>query len=161
MADTEIARRVPVWVKILLGASLAFNLAVVGLVGGLVTRGGPLGGKGPGMGYATPYVIALPSEQRRVVFGTVRNDPDLPGRGARRAAYRDMVAVLEADPFDRAAVEAILQRQSRGVADVQAVAQGAWLDIVAEMPVEERRAYAQRVSDVAARGGRGKPDRKD
>ncbi|WP_147106534.1 periplasmic heavy metal sensor [Tateyamaria sp. syn59] len=161
MADTQIVRRVPMWAKILLGTSLALNLAVVGLIGGLIMRGGPLGGKGPGMGYATPYVIALPSEQRRVVFGTVRNDPDLPGRGARRAAYRDMAAVLEADPWDRPAAEAILQRQARGVADVQSVAQAAWLDIVSEMPIEERRAYAQRVTEVAARGGRGKPGRKD
>ncbi|KIC46172.1 hypothetical protein RA29_20120 [Tateyamaria sp. ANG-S1] len=148
--------------KLLLGLSLSLNLAVIGLVAGFVLRGGPLGGKGPGMGYAMPYVMALPQEDRRRVFGSVRNDPDLPGRGARRAAYNDMVAALDADEFDRAAVEAVLLRQSRGVADVQAVAQATWLEIVAEMPAEERRAYAQRVREVARRGGgRGKPDRKD
>ncbi|MBY5932029.1 periplasmic heavy metal sensor [Tateyamaria omphalii] len=161
MADTGVKRRCPLWVKVLLGASLAGNLAVAGLVGGMALRGGPLGGKGPGMGYAMPYVLALPHEDRRMVFSTVRGDPDLPDRSARRAAYRDMVALLKADTLDRVAVEAVLERQSQGVSDVQAVAQSAWLDIVTAMPAEERKAYAQRVEEVASRERPNKPGKKD
>lgn len=161
MADTKIERRCPLWVKILLGLSLAINLAIVGLVGGIALRGGPLGGKGPGMGYALPYVLALPQEERRNVFGAIRSKPELPGRKARRAAYRDMVALLEADTFDRVAVTAVLERQARDVGQVQMVAQTAWLDTVAAMTDEERRAYAERVTEVLARGGRSRPGKRD
>lgn len=161
MTEMRTERRCPLWIKIALGLSLAVNLGVAGLVGGIALRGGPLGGKGPGMGYAMPYVIALPHEDRKIVFGAVRGDPDLPGRGARRAAYRDMVALLEADTFDRSAIEAVLQRQSRGVAQVQSVAQAAWLDVVEQMPEDARKVYAQRVAELASRGGRGKPKKQE
>ncbi|WP_299747190.1 periplasmic heavy metal sensor [uncultured Tateyamaria sp.] len=153
MAYTQIERRCPVWVKILLGLSLAINLGIAGLVGGIALSGGSLGGKGPGMGYAMPYVLALPQEDRRAVFGVVRGNRDLPGRGVRRAVYGEMVALLKADTFDRAAVTAILERQARGVEQVQSVAQDEWLDRVAAMSDEERRAYAERVEEVVAKGG--------
>ena len=161
MAETNTKRRSPLWVKILLALSLAVNLAVAGLVAGFVLRGGPLGGKGPGVGYAMPYVIALPKEDRRAVFGAVRNDPDLPGRGARRAAYREMVELLAADTFDVEAVRAVLARQAGDVGQVQAVAQAAWLDKVAAMSTGERQAYAQRVQEVVSKGGRGRPKKRD
>ena len=104
-----------------------------------------------------PYVIALPKEDRRAVFGAVRNDPDLPGRGARRAAYREMVELLAADTFDVEAVRAVLARQAGDVGQVQAVAQAAWLDKVAAMSTGDRQAYAQRVQEVVSKGVRGRP----
>ncbi|GGX53386.1 hypothetical protein GCM10007385_21800 [Tateyamaria omphalii] len=161
MAETQIERRCPVWVKILLGLSLAINLGIAGLVGGVVLSGGPLGGKGPGMGYAMPYVLALPKEDRRAVFGAVRDNKDLPGRGARRAAFSEMVALLRADTFDRAAVAAVLEQQARGVEQVQKVAQGEWLNRVAVMSAEERLAYADRVEERAKKGGHRKPRKGD
>ncbi|WP_299654465.1 periplasmic heavy metal sensor [uncultured Tateyamaria sp.] len=161
MTETTIERRCPLWVKILLGLSLAVNLAIVGLVGGVAWRGGPLGGKGPGMGYAMPYVLALPHDDRRAVFGAVRDNADLPGRGARRAAYRDMIALLQAGAFDRVAVSAVLERQARDVGQVQMVAQTAWLDRIAAMTEGERSAYAERLTEVVSRGGRGRPGKRD
>ncbi|WP_299611824.1 periplasmic heavy metal sensor [uncultured Tateyamaria sp.] len=161
MAETTIERRCPLWVKILLGLSLAVNLAIVGLVGGVAWRGGPLGGKGPGMGYAMPYVLALPHDDRRAVFGAVRDNADLPGRGARRAVYRDMIALLQAGAFDRAAVSAVLERQARDVGQVQMVAQTAWLDRIAAMTEGERSAYAERLTEVVSRGSRGRPGKRD
>lgn len=157
MADRVTERRCPLWVKILLGLSLAANLAIAGLVGGIALRGGPLGGKGPGVGYALPYVLALPHQHRRTVFGAIRGNADLPGRGARRAAYRDMIALLQAEAFDRAAVSDVLERQARDVGQVQMVAQTAWLDTVAGMTQEERSAYATRLTEVVSRGGRERP----
>jgi len=154
MDEPKIRRRCPLWVKIVLTLSLAINLLIAGVVAGFALRGGPLGGKGPSMGYAMPYVIALPPEDRRDVFEAVRNNRDLPGRGARRGVYRDMISTLQTTPFDRAAVETLLDRQAAGVEAVQAVAQGTWLDKIDKMSDAERADYAERVRHVLDRGKR-------
>jgi len=151
--------RCPTWVKLMLGLSLALNLAIVGLVAGMVLRGGPMGGKGPAaMGYATPYVIALPRDLRRGVFRGIREDKSLPDRKARRADYRAMVKALRATPLDTSAVEALLRKQADGVARVQARGQTAWLNVVTDMSDAERAAYADRIEEVLERGGKRKKD---
>lgn len=156
MAEDRKTPRCPLWVKIVLALSLAVNLAIAGLVAGAVLRGGPMGGNGPAMGYAMPYVIALPREDRRGVFDTVRRDESLPNRRARRADYEAMITALRADPFDAAAIQDILRRQADGVSRVQAVAQAAWLETVAAMSPEERADYTLRIQEVLKRGGKGK-----
>ena len=152
MADEQKAPRCPLWVKIVLGLSLAANLAIVGLVAGLVLRGGPLGGNGPSVGYAMPYVIALPREERRGVFDTVRGNKDLPNRRARRADYAAMIDALRADTLDVAAIQAILARQADGATRVQTAAQDAWIAAVSAMTPDERAAYTTRIEDVLKRG---------
>ncbi|MEO0402865.1 MAG: periplasmic heavy metal sensor [Pseudomonadota bacterium] len=151
MEDVTIQKRCPWWVKILLALSLALNLGIAGMVAGVAISGGPMGGQGPAVGYAMPYLVALPKEQRRAVFKTVRNDKTLPDRRARRADYSDMMTALAAEPFERAAVEAILSRQADGVDRVQSVAQSQWLDLVAEMPAQERADYIERIKEVLER----------
>ena len=153
MSEDIQTRRCPLWVKIVLAVSLAGNLAVVGLVAGVALRGGPLSARGPSMGYAMPYVVALPREARREVFGAVRKDDKLPDRRARSAQYQEMIAALEATPFDIAAVEAVLERQGAGAARVQATAQAAWLDVVARLSDDERIAYTARIEETLKRRG--------
>ena len=153
MAENTTSRRCPLWVKIVLAASLAINLGIAGLVAGFVLRGGLPPGGGPGaLGYAMPYVVALPREVRRDVFGTVRRDRSLPDRRARRSAYDDIIAALRATPVDRDVVETVLRGQADGAARVQRVAQQAWLDAVMAMSDDERVAYAARIEEVLARG---------
>ena len=160
MTETDTRKRCPLWVRILLAASLALNLAVVGLVAGLMLRGpGPLRGGGPGLSYALPYIVALDRSDRRAVLGAVRKDPDLPDRAARRAQFADMLTALRAEPWDRDAVRAVLAQQADGVARVQAVAQEAWLDTIAEMSPQQRADYADTVEAVLRKGPRGKRDK--
>ena len=161
MAEDKGTPRCPLWVKIVLGLSLAANLAIAGVVAGAVLRGGPMGGKGPAVGYAMPYVIALPREDRRAVFDTIRRDPSLPDRRARRADYEAMIAALRADPFEVAAIQAILSRQADGVGRVQNVAQSAWLDTVTAMSPEARMEYTLRIQEVLKRGSKDKGKGKD
>lgn len=159
--DTQTTpRRCPLWIKIVLALSLALNLAIAGLVAGFALRGAPMAGRTPAVGYAMPYVLALPRDLRRDVFGAVRNNPDLPDRRARRGAYRDMIRALETTPFDLRAVEAVLSRQAAGVTQVQAVAQRAWLDAVARLSDAERLAYTQRMEEALDRGGPPKKGKK-
>jgi len=148
-------RRTPLWIKILLAVSLALNLAVIGLLAGSALRGGPMmmAGRTPAMGYAMPYVLALPHDMRRDVFGAVRQDKSYPDRRARREEYRRMITALRATPFDTAAVKAVLARQAEGASRVQSAAQAAWLDAVASLSDEERMAYTKRMEDALERRG--------
>lgn len=157
-AETE-TRRCPLWIRIALALSLAANLAIVGLVAGFALRGGPMGGRTPAMGYAMPYVLALPRDLRRDVFRAVRAGKDVPDRRARRAEYRQMIAALQASPFDPAAVQAVLGRQGEGASRVQAVAQAAWLEAVSRLSDGERMEYTARMQDALNRGGRPKRPR--
>lgn len=158
---TPLTARCPRWVKIALGLSLALNLAIAGVVVGFMMRAAPLRDGHTGMGYAAPYVIALPREARREVFGAIRSNEAVPKRSARRAQYAEMIDALGADPFDRDRVQAILVRQGSAVAQIQDVSQAAWLTAVSEMDAAERSKYIKRIENVLRRGKRSKKgDRK-
>lgn len=150
----ETKRRVPLWVKVLLGLSLALNLAVVGLVAGTIMRiGGAPGGPGAA-NYAIPYVLALPREDRREVWKTVRDETRagrLPSRKDRRARYVEMIAVLSAEEWQPEAARAIMTQQGDETSAVQAAAQNAWIDQISEYTQAERQAYAAHLEDVINR----------
>lgn len=159
MEKTDTTKRCPLWVKIALAMSLALNLAIIGLVAGFVLRGGPSGARLPAMGYAMPYVLALPKQMRRDVFDAVRGDDTLPDRRARRAVYGEMISALRATPYDESAVRAILARQADGASRVQAAAQSAWLEALAGMSDAERAAYTENMQEALERRGPGRKER--
>lgn len=157
--DTTPPSRVPRRMKIILGLSLALNLAVVGLIAGAVWRHEePRGGaRSAGFGaYGLPYMIALPRAERRVVIGAVRagREAGVPDRAARRALYGDVLAALQARPFDPTALSAALGRQTEATLQVQEVAQGAWLAVITGMTDADRADYAQQIEEVLRRGPR-------
>lgn len=149
-----VRHRCPAWVKVLLGVSLALNLAIFGLIAGLSVRGGPLRADATGFGYAMPYVMALERADRRALFNALRSASDLPDRRMRRAHFEDMMAALRHDPFDRGDVEAVLMRQADAVSQVQAKAQAEWLVVVSEMTPEQRAAYADQIEELLRKGPR-------
>lgn len=151
----------PRWLKILLGLSLAVNIAILGTIAGFFLRGGPPRDGPLAMGYAAPYVIALPRETRRVVLDTIRSDASLPSRGARKARYDEMLAALGADPFDRDRVQQILERQGDENTRVQEASRDAWLSAVADMDAAEREAYVSRIEDILRKGKRGRKSERD
>lgn len=154
---TPSKRRVPIWVKVLLGLSLALNLAVVGAALGVSKRLKNAPG-GPGaVNYALPYVATLERDERRAVGQHVRQKAesgDLPSRRARREGYREMIALLRAETWDADAAQAVLARQSNETLAVQAAAQGAWLEVMASLSAQERLAYAARLEEFIEKRGR-------
>ncbi|WP_300014568.1 periplasmic heavy metal sensor [uncultured Roseobacter sp.] len=159
MQDTPPKRpRISRRIKVILGLSLALNLAVVGLIAGTALRHGDEKRGGPrsaGFGaYGLPYMIALPREERRSVIQAVRagKKGDLPDRAARRALYLETLAVLRASPFDAQALSDVVTSQAQTAIRVQQVAQDAWLEVVANMSDAERAAYAEEIEEVLRRG---------
>lgn len=148
------------WLRIGFGLSLALNLMGVGLVAGMLWRHGGAPRYVNTVQYAVPYLRALPFEARRDVMRTLRQSgADLHSmRIEGRALYAEMDSALRAQPFDPAAVEAILARQAALGQQVQTQSQSIWLARVMAMDDLARAAYADAVADVLRRP-RGKPPR--
>ena len=153
-ADTK-KRPVPLWVKALLGLSLALNLAVIGLLGGIATRFHK-DAPGPGaVNSAIPYVIALPREDRRALNDQIRQkgrDGDLPKRGARRAQYVQMVSLLESGAWSAAEAKSIMRAQAEDTSRVQVAVEAAWLEVIEGYSDDERKAVAASLRVVLERG---------
>lgn len=152
MADDKLptARPRRIW-RIVLVVSLALNLAVAGLVVGSVVSG--RAGDGPprsfnlGLG---PITRALEIQERRTIGRELRQDRNLNDIDFRAHAER-MVAILREEPFDPAALRALMDQRAANTQDIQARAQGAFIDVIVDMSPERRRAFTERVAEELSR----------
>lgn len=148
---TEPPQKTRPWVKIAFAISLALNLAVVGIIAGAIVRHGGQGELARGhasiSAFGAPYMRALSKPQRREIGQEVRQalGPAVPDRRARRAAFREVLDSLRADPFDRGRLAAATRQQAQTAVSVQAAAQAAWLDLVSQMSPDERESYADAI----------------
>ncbi|KIC42108.1 hypothetical protein RA27_01495 [Ruegeria sp. ANG-R] len=151
MSDNPVPKRK--WMPILLVASLALNLLIVGVVLGAVLRfkGGDHAAAPPGFGPALYY--ALPKSDRKALRGELSN---LRGKGShrRKQDFSALSQALKVVPFNPAAVEALLDQQSKATADLQAALHRQWLAQISAMSDEERAVYADRLEEVVKRGPR-------
>lgn len=143
------------WMKGALIVSLAINVAVGAAVVGAVATGGPdreaRGGGGPPEMRA--LIRAMPQQERRALFRTLRADGRLSGgRAARGAARADIIASLRVAPFARADFVAALQAQRDLQADLAAAGIAAMADTIAGLSPADRQAMADTLA--ADRGGR-------
>lgn len=152
MAETQKTPRR--WGRILLVASLALNLAVIGIVAGAVFMGGKKGGHQRFDLTVGPLTRAMEPEQRDAVREALRESGAFE-RGERSAIRVDvavLTATLRADVFDETAFREALNRQR---ARLQ-TAQDAMLDAVAasvtDMTPKDRAAFADRLEEQMRRG---------
>lgn len=142
------------WLRVLLVGSLALNLLFAGLAAGIALRFGEAGGRPPPSVGAALY-RSLPDPDRKALRGEIRR---MHGDGDHRARHRaEALAVaqaLRAEPFDPAALEALvaghLDARNSGLAEVQA----SWLARVAAMDSAARLAYADRLTAAFEGGAR-------
>lgn len=135
----------PGWRTLALGASLALNLAFVGMLAGVWVKGPPPPPV-PGVG---PYVRALPEPYRKAVTSALRDDREAFERFRdtmhdRRAA---LAATLTAVPFDISAVSAALAEDRRLAGGLADRATALMLDQIARMSAVERADYATALLD--------------
>lgn len=133
------------WPKVLLGVSLALNLLVLGVVGGAMLRfGGTHGDRPPPRSVGATLFRELPREDRRALWaGSGKSHNDRRARQKEEAAA--VSAALRATPFDRAALEAVLDAQSAHQVTFQETVQQAWLTRISGMNDADRLAYADRL----------------
>lgn len=153
MAESDLDRTrvgTPLWVRIVLGVSLALNVLVAGVVLGAALGGGP-GDRVRGDPGAMPFVRALAPEERRALLREMRREGGerLPAaRRETRERVGALLAALRAETMDRGAVEALLNAQTAEGAARQALGQKVLLDHLERLGPEARRAYADRLEDA-------------
>jgi len=139
------------WLRPLLIASLAVNLAFIGAIGGFALIGGrhDKPRHGPGGPEGMPYIRALSDADRHEMRDALRRDfrEHRQARGQVTEGYRAALDALRAEPFDRAALMQALEQQRARAQDRFMGGQRVMVDFVANMTPEDRAAYAKRLSD--------------
>lgn len=159
MNDENKPPKTRLWVRVLLGVSLALNLLVLGLIGGAMLRfGGPDGMRAPPRSVGAALFRELPREDRRALRAGAGESHDQ--RHVRlKADAKALGAALRATPFDAGAMEALLEGHAKTRAESHMSLQRAWLDRVIAMSNAERQAYADRLERTLNRS-KGKDRRK-
>ena len=145
MADTTSQKPRKLW-RFVLVVSLALNLLFVGLIVGSSLRNAGPRGFDVGLG---PIGQALSREDRRDIGRQLREDPTLRGAGFRnrREAMQAIVTALQSEPFDPAALQAVLETTREQAGQLQDAAARALVSKLSEMTPQERAAFAQRLSE--------------
>lgn len=128
--------------KWLLVASLALNVAIVGVIVGALLKGPP---PAPWPGIALwQYARALPDPYRRDLGRSLREKPgDWVGpRQALRGQRSALAAALTADPYAPDAVAALLGREAALTTELSTRGVELLLAQIERMSPEERSAYA-------------------
>lgn len=145
-------------IRVLLIGSLALNLLFGGmLLGAFLRPDGPVMAPPPRPAAEAPLAAlarALPPAERRAILGEARDRRGDRGRDQRETAASELAALLRADPFDPAAVSALIEEQARSVRESEAALRAALVERLGTMTPAERLALAERVEAEARRGGR-------
>ena len=150
--------------RILLILSLALNLVILGGLAGMAIGHWNHGDDKVKRAYLSPnpLVRALEKDERKEVSKAIRRTHEERGldRQADRANYREIVALLLAEDLDRGALTNALETRVAATVKRLGSAQEAWLEVVEDMDMEDRREYAERLEEVLEKGHK-KRDRKE
>lgn len=134
--------------KILLVVSLGINLAIVGLVGGAMLKGGPSARHADRAIYALglrPYWTAMSGDQRDALRRDLADrhaGSGPPGGPLMRKHLQDLADKLEAEPFVAEEFAAVLAAQSARLEENFALGQALLVARISEMDLTARKAFA-------------------
>ena len=146
-ASTDLKPR-NLW-KILFGISLALNLLIVGALGGAMLRVG----KGPVVKHRTSgnlYMRALNFEDKKALRKELFKNKDSRKviRAKEHSSYSSAVKILRKYPFDRKALEDLLDQQTKYSKSRPSSARVVLITQIENMTKEERLIYSKRLEDL-------------
>jgi uncharacterized membrane protein len=151
--------RAPGWMRWTLIASLALNLAVVGVIAGTAIKRMTGDARGPSVRalHLGPLTAALDADDRRALRRAFREQArDLRGLRADQAqGQAALLAALRAEPFDADAVRAQLAEQRARLSRGFDLGQTLLVDHLAGMSTADRAAFADRLEERLSRPRRG------
>lgn len=146
------------WLRIVLVASLAINVLVLGLIAGaMVFGGGPEYRHTPRLERSGgPLTRALSRADRQAIGVQMRKAYRETGadRRNRRKIYRSLIKDLTADPYDPDAVGRHMDEIRMLFGDRFELGQTLLMQRLSEMSAEERAAYAGRLKKAIRRRNR-------
>ena len=150
------ARGLRPWVRWVLFASLALNLAVLGVMGGAAWRfhsSDRVGGRLPWVDHVSlAYIRAFDREDRRAIRQNMR--AALPPRAdmmaESKASFAPILQMLRAPQFSAPALQAALAGQMQPMVQRQHLAQQAAVQQIAQMSASQRAAFADRLEQAVA-----------
>lgn len=150
MTQTQAKKPRRIW-RIVLVASLALNLLVVGVVAGVILRaGGGVGAPDHAPHRGLIYYREMPHAARHDIREAAR--AGFRDRAEQRRAQRSRVlSVLRADRFDADALRSIMRTGADAARDGQLAMVDTWISHLEEMSASDRISYAQRVEEAANR----------
>ena len=143
--------------RIVLLGSLALNLMMLGVAGGAYLNGG--GGPPRGVNFQLgPMSEALSREDRREIGKQIRRNIGRanPSASDRSAAYDNLIAIVQAEPFDRSALSMAIESQQRRQDALRTTALTAFVEHVAGMTAAQRIEFAERLKASSTRRGDGR-----
>jgi uncharacterized membrane protein len=158
-SDGDLVTKRKPWTRVVLFASLALNLLIVGAIGGMVVRGGPGrmgGGEFPpplrDLGYGV-FGHALSQDDRRSIGQEmVKHSGDLnANRREIRTRVDGLLTALRADPYDAAQVQQLITQQQAQLLKRQQIGQDLLLDQIGKMSVKDRTEFAKRLERLIRR----------
>ena len=154
MTQTPAQQKPRLWVRLVLVGSLAMNLLIIGAAAGLYLNSASRDGVRPPPG--TALFRAMPRADRKALRkelrGVNRNN---------REGIRALAAALSGDTVDLIALRAAMDAQARQMQGAQGRVADLWIERVAQMSVEERKAYSARILENLERRKGGRPPRRD
>lgn len=143
--------------RLLLFASLAVNLLIVGLVLGATSFRGDNDDRQQLRGARDiapiPFVIAIEKEDRGALIERFREEirPHRTDRSEVRQRLQTFLAALRADEFDVDAVKALLEGERQRGRARQEAGQSVMIDYLQSLSTDDRRAYADRLEKILTR----------
>jgi uncharacterized membrane protein len=144
-SETRLVRRAPRWLLMVLFASLAVNLVIVGSVAGAVWRHrAPHAWTGVVIPNLLGYASTFPTERRRQIWELIHDERNRmrPFRREVRAAREETIKALVAEPFDRQQYLAAQGKLSEAENHARAAVQDLYVKIAENLTAEERQAFA-------------------
>lgn len=153
MTDTSTSLKSPMWMRVTLLVSLAFNLLVVGVVAGFIVSGGPekRSDRSP-RDIGSLYMRALDPQDRRALRRDFVSGLAAQGRD-RQSVVTDLeatLAALRATPFDADAFRQAMADQSTRRTQREDIGRQVLAARIASMTDAERAAYADRIEEGIA-----------
>jgi uncharacterized membrane protein len=144
------------WTKVLLIVSLALNACFIGLIIGVkLTQDGMRPQRAPSA-QGSLYLRALSHEDRRTLGQAMRSYHTREMRQMDRAGYENALVLLRATPFDKEALEDLMDDQTEASEERLEYAREALIAHLAAMSDAERAEFADALEHALKRGPKRK-----
>ena len=153
MTESTNPKSINRW-KMLFVISLGLNLLIIGALGGILIRKG----NAPMVHHLASgrlYMQALEFRDKKALRNEILGDKD--GRelvkAQNYASFRSAVDILKKHPFDRSALENLLDEQAKFTQSRRGSARGFLIAYIERMTKEKRENYALRLEDLVESKG--------